>query len=120
MKHKKRLLPILMCGTILTGIAVPASAQQAAPPAEATPPEATPVDNTIRSIVVNGSQRLEPSTVLSYMKLRIGQEYTQESADQALKDLFETELFKDVSIRNNGGAVVIEVIENPVINRILA
>lgn len=119
MKHKKRLLPILMCGTILTGIAVPASAQQAAPPPEATPPEATPVDNTIRSIVVNGSQRLEPSTVLSYMKLRVGQEYTQESADQALKDLFETELFKDVSIRNNGGAVVIEVIENPVINRIL-
>ncbi|WP_074205768.1 outer membrane protein assembly factor BamA [Parasphingorhabdus marina] len=108
-----------MCGTILTGIAVSASAQQAAPPAEATPPEATPVDNTIRSIVVNGSQRLEPSTVLSYMKLRVGQEYTQESADQALKDLFETELFKDVSIRNNGGAVVIEVIENPVINRIL-
>ncbi|MEL6874344.1 MAG: outer membrane protein assembly factor BamA [Pseudomonadota bacterium] len=108
-----------MCGTILTGVAVPASAQQAAPPPEATPPEVTPVDNTIRSIVVNGSQRLEPSTVLSYMKLRVGQEYTQESADQALKDLFETELFKDVSIRNNGGAVVIEVIENPVINRIL-
>ncbi len=119
MKHKKRLLPILMCGTILTGVAVPASAQQAAPPPEATPPEVTPVDNTIRSIVVNGSQRLEPSTVLSYMKLRVGQEYTQESADQALKDLFETELFKDVSIRNNGGAVVIEVLENPVINRIL-
>ncbi|MEM8918607.1 MAG: outer membrane protein assembly factor BamA [Pseudomonadota bacterium] len=108
-----------MCGTILTGVAVPASAQQAAPPPEATPPEVTPVDNTIRSIVVNGSQRLEPSTVLSYMKLRVGQEYTQESADQALKDLFETELFKDVSIRNNGGAVVIEVLENPVINRIL-
>lgn len=113
-KHKKRLLPMLLSGTILAGISVPGHAQEA----PAVQP-VLPVDNTIRSIVVNGSQRLESGTVLSYMKLRVGQTYTQESADQALKDLFETELFKDVSIRNNAGAVVIEVIENPVINRIL-
>jgi outer membrane protein insertion porin family len=113
-KHKKRLLPILLSGTILAGIAVPVHAQEA----PAVQPGLT-TDDTIRSIVVNGSQRLEPGTVLSYMKLRVGQTYTQESADQALKDLFETELFKDVSIRNNAGAVVIDVIENPVINRIL-
>lgn len=118
-KHKKRLLPILMSGTILAGIAVPVYAQDA-PVAQA--PAAQPnttANDTIRSIVVNGSQRLESDTVLSYMKLRVGQTYTQESADQALKDLFETELFKDVSIRNNAGAVVIDVVENPVINRIL-
>ncbi|WP_422344079.1 outer membrane protein assembly factor BamA [Parasphingorhabdus sp.] len=114
MKHKKRLLPILLSGTILAGIAVPVHAQEA----PAVQPGLT-TDDTIRSIVVNGSQRLEPGTVLSYMKLRVGQTYTQESADQALKDLFETELFKDVSIRNNAGAVVIDVVENPVINRIL-
>lgn len=115
MKHKKRLLPILMCGTILTGTAVPAWAQEA----ENAGPVTAPAREVIRSIVVNGSQRLEPSTVLSYMQLRVGQTYTQEAADQALKDLFETELFKDVSIRNNSGAVVIDVVENPVINRIL-
>ncbi|MEP2102091.1 MAG: outer membrane protein assembly factor BamA [Parasphingorhabdus sp.] len=113
-----------MSGTILAGTAVPAHAQDtpAAQPPASQPPAVQPtiaVDNTIRSIVVNGSQRLESTTVLSYMKLRVGQTYTQEAADQALKDLFETELFKDVSIRNNGGAVVIDVIENPVINRIL-
>ncbi len=113
-KHKKRLLPILLSGTILAGIAVPVHAQEV----PAVQPSLT-TDNTIRSIVVNGSQRLEAGTVLSYMKLRVGQTYTQESADQALKDLFETELFKDVSIRNNAGAVVIDVVENPVINRIL-
>ncbi|MBQ0770999.1 MAG: outer membrane protein assembly factor BamA, partial [Sphingomonadales bacterium] len=105
-----------MCSTILGGTAVSsqALAQEAA---QAAP--VMPVEDTIRSIVVNGAQRLEPTTVLSYMKLRVGQTYTQEAADQALKDLFETELFKDVSIRNNEGAVIIEVVENPVINRIL-
>ncbi|WP_229953714.1 outer membrane protein assembly factor BamA [Parasphingorhabdus litoris] len=113
-----------MSGTILAGTAMPAHAQDTpvAPVPTTLPPAAEPataVDNTIRSIVVNGSQRLESDTVLSYMQLRVGQTYTQEAADQALKDLFETELFKDVSIRNNGGAVVIDVVENPVINRIL-
>ncbi len=116
MDHKKRLLPLLMCGTILGGTAVPLQAQ-AQETTSVVP--ATAADGAIRSIVVNGAQRLEPTTVLSYMKLRVGQTYTQESADQALKDLFETELFKDVSIRNNDGAVIIEVVENPVINRIL-
>lgn len=105
-----------MCGTILGGVAVSSQAQ-AQEAAQAAPD--APAEDTIRSIVVNGAQRLEPTTVLSYMKLRVGQPYTQEAADQALKDLFETELFKDVSIRNNDGAVIIEVVENPVINRIL-
>lgn len=120
--HKKRILPFLMCGTILGGTAVSAQAQaqdaaQAAPVAPAEDP--VQAEDTIQTIVIEGAQRLEPTTVLSYMKLRVGQPYTQEAADQALKDLFETELFKDVSIRNDQGAVTIEVVENPVINRIL-
>ena len=111
-----------MCGTILGGTAVSSQAQaqdaaQAAPVAPAEDP--VQAEDTIQTIVVEGAQRLEPTTVMSYMKLRVGQPYTQEAADQALKDLFETELFKDVSIRNNQGAVIIEVVENPVINRIL-
>jgi len=126
--HKKRLLPLLMCGTILGGTAVSSQAQaqdaaQAAPAAPVEDPaqagDPVQAEDTIQTIVVEGAQRLEPTTVMSYMKLRVGQPYTQEAADQALKDLFETELFKDVSIRNNQGAVIIEVVENPVINRIL-
>jgi outer membrane protein insertion porin family len=74
---------------------------------------------TIQSIAVTGTQRLEADTVRSYIRLRAGQPWTQAAADQALKDLFATELFADVSIRNVGGDVTIEVRENPVINRII-
>mgnify|MGYP002780455799 CR=1 FL=1 len=74
---------------------------------------------TIQSIAVTGTQRLEADTVRSYIRLRPGQPWTQAAADQALKDLFATELFADVSIRNVGGDVTIEVRENPVINRII-
>ena len=126
MKSSKRQRPVvaaLLATTMIGGVAcVPAMAQQApAPaPAPAAPvPAAAPVAGTIRSVTVTGHQRLEPDTVLSYTKLRVGQPYTQESLDQALRDLYETELFADVQIRNDNGALTVEVKENPVINRIV-
>jgi outer membrane protein insertion porin family len=94
----------------------PVAAQTA--PAPAAQPIAAPVE-TIQSIAVVGTQRLEPDTVRSYIRLRAGQPWSQANADQALKDLYATELFADVSIRNVNGDVTIEVRENPVINRII-
>lgn len=73
----------------------------------------------IRTITVAGIQRLEPTTVKTYVKLREGETWTQERADTALKDLYATELFAEASIRNNRGAVVIDIRENPIINRVI-
>lgn len=91
--------------------------------AQGTPAAAQPAPvvqaEQIQSITVVGTQRLEPDTVRSYMRLRVGQNWSQVAADQALKDLYATELFGDVAIRNNSGAVVVEVRENPVVNRII-
>ncbi|MEM7779819.1 MAG: outer membrane protein assembly factor BamA [Pseudomonadota bacterium] len=94
----------------------PGTAAQAAP---APTPAPAPVSNVIRSISVAGAERLEPTTILSYIRLRVGQEYTSAAADEALKDLGATELFANFSIRNDAGNVVISVTENPVINRIV-
>ena len=114
----------LLGGTMLAGLPAAAFAQDTAPVA-AQPPIDVPAapavvqGDTIQTISVAGAQRLEPQTILSYIKLRPGQAYTQTAADQALKDLYATELFTDVSVRNNAGNVVIEVKENPVVNRII-
>lgn len=121
-----RLASLLACGSILAGVPSLAEAQsqtpQAAPagqPAEAPAPAAAPRANTIRTITVVGAERLEPTTILSYVRLRVGQEYTAAAADEAIKDLGATELFANSSIRNDNGNVVITVTENPVINRIV-
>ena len=95
----------------------PAPATPAPTPAPAPAPAAQ--DQVIRQIAVAGAQRLEPSTIVSYIKMRPGQIYTPALADQALKDLAATELFANYSIANNNGNVVITVVENPVINRIV-
>jgi outer membrane protein insertion porin family len=118
------LAAVLLGTTILAG--QPAYGQGAATPAApATAPAAKPapavpeVPTTIKTLSVVGAQRLEPDTILSYVKLRAGQPYTQTAADQALKDLFATELFADAQVRNDNGNVVIQVKENPVVNRIV-
>jgi outer membrane protein insertion porin family len=120
-KRQRLVVAALLASTTIAGLATPAFAQSTpAPAAPAAPPMlSTTTVGTIRSIAVTGQQRLEPDTVMSYTKLRIGQPFTQESLDQALRDLFETELFADVQIRNDGGALTIEIKENPVINRIV-
>ncbi len=121
---------LLLSGTMLVSPSVVlaqaagGAPQPAAPAAAATPaptPAASPApaQDTIRTIGVAGSQRLEPNTILSYINMRAGQTYTQSLADQALKDLYATELFSDVQISNSAGNVTITVQENPVINRIV-
>jgi outer membrane protein insertion porin family len=126
--QRRRLCSALLVGTILGGLAVPAHAQQAqqgpqGETAPALPPVQAPVQpetQVIRSIAVSGNQRLEPETVVSYMKLRTGESYTRERLDEALRDLYATELFADVQILGGDtGNIVIQVRENPVINRII-
>ena len=111
---------MLLVGTVLGGSAAPLMAQstdQAPPPPAATP---APAEHVIRSIVVHGNQRLEPETIRAYANLTPGQTYTATTLDQALKDLYATQLFADVTIGGaDTGDLVITVRENPVINRIV-
>jgi outer membrane protein insertion porin family len=120
----KRAGALLMVGTVLGGTAAPLWAQDAAPtpPAQPAAPTAPtgPAERTITSIAVRGNQRLEPETIRAYANLTPGQTYTASTLDQALKDLYATQLFADVTINGaDTGNLVIAVRENPVINRII-
>jgi outer membrane protein insertion porin family len=88
----------------------------AAMAAEAAPAAATgPV---IRKIVVEGNQRIERETVLSYMTFKEGMRYDPSAVDQSLKLLFATGLFADIGMRPDGDQLVVSVVENPIINRV--
>lgn len=136
--NSRRFYSALLVGSSLGALAAPAFAQDAAtPPAAEAPATAAPetaapaaaaaapaaaptMAGTIRTIAVVGNQRLEPETVISYMPLRVGEPYDRERLDAALKALYETELFADVVISGaDTGNIVVQVRENPVINRII-
>lgn len=81
-------------------------------------PAPVPISDLIAEIRIEGTQRVEPDTVRSYLQLQLGDRYDPEKADASLKALYATGLFSDVTMRHEGDALVVHVAENPVINRI--
>ncbi len=72
----------------------------------------------IEEVLIEGTQRIEPETVKSYLLLNAGDPFDASKINGSLKSLFATGLFADVTLRRQGGALVVKVVENPVINRI--
>ena len=73
---------------------------------------------SIADIRIEGNQRIEPETIRSYMQLSPGDPFEAERIDRALKSLFATGLFADVRLRREANLLVVQVVENPIINRI--
>jgi outer membrane protein insertion porin family len=100
----------------------PAAAQaqdlQPKPQAPAAQP-AQPAGPPVRQIVVKGTQRIEPGTVLSYLQIHEGDPYDEEIVDKSLKTLFATGLFSDVKFGWDGQILTINVVENPIINQVI-
>lgn len=72
----------------------------------------------VRDVKVVGSQRVDSGTVLSYMKIKTGDRFDRQRLDDSLKSLFGTGYFQDVKLRREGDVLLVEIKENPVINRI--
>lgn len=91
-----------------------------APPAAAPVPSGPPqTSGVVRRILVKGNERIEPETVISYLPIAPGETVDSAKIDLALKTLFRTDLFSDVNIELQGGDLVVNVVENPIINRVL-
>ena len=72
----------------------------------------------IRDIRVEGIQRTEAGTVFSYLPVRVGDNLTDEKAAQAIRALFATGFFRDVSLEREGEVLVVVVQERPSIAQI--
>lgn len=72
----------------------------------------------VRNIEVDGLQRVEVETVLSYLNIAKNSNVSSEYLNASLKRLFETGLFADVNFDTRGnGLLVIKLVENPIINK---
>ncbi len=74
--------------------------------------------DAVREIRIEGTQRIEPATARSYLTIHLGDKFDPEKMDESLKALYATGLFADVVLRRDGNALVVRVVENPVINRV--
>ena len=106
----KLVLKLIAAMLMVTAFAAPAAAQS---PGVQVAPE-------IRSIVIRGNQRIEASTIGSYLPISAGMPADPELLDLSLKTLFKTGLFADVRLEMvEGDVLLIEVRENPIVNQVL-
>jgi outer membrane protein insertion porin family len=72
----------------------------------------------IKDIRVEGIQRTEAGTVFSYLPVKVGETMNDEKAAQAIRALFATGFFRDVTLEADGGTLVVVVQERPSIAQI--
>ncbi len=72
----------------------------------------------IKEFQIIGNDRVSDQTVIMFSKLEIGDQVDNNSLNLALKEIFSTNYFKDVSIGINDGIIQISVLENPIIQSI--
>ena len=102
---------------MLAGAHAQAQEESAAGPQEAAAQtESRPV---VRQILVQGNQRVESDTVLSYMLVQPGSVADARAVNLSIQTLFATGLFSDVRIEDRGEIVVVYVQENPIINQVI-
>src|SRR5262249_40333955 len=72
----------------------------------------------VKDIRIEGIQRTEAGTVFSYLPVKVGDTMTDEKAAQAIRSLFATGFFRDVSLEVDNGVLIVNVQERPSISQI--
>ncbi len=116
------VLRVLFAALMTVTVSAIASAQQsgaevpATTPQEVQQPAPAPV---IRQVLVEGNQRVEADTVLSYLLIQPGQPFDERLVNLSIQTLFATGLFSDAQFEDRGEIVIVRVQENPIINRVI-
>ncbi len=114
------LVPSLLALAVAAGLGAPAIAQTA--PAEAEVSQAPRQEEAavVNRIVVRGNQRIDQTTILSYLPIQPGDTVNPVVLDVAVRTLNRTGLFADVQLGvAQNGDLIVDIVENPIINQVV-
>lgn len=73
----------------------------------------------VEDIKVKGLQRISAGTVYNYLPINVGERFSLDNVGPAIKALFKTGFFKDISLEKDGSTLVVNVVERPFIAKIV-
>ena len=73
---------------------------------------------TVKAIHVEGLQRIEVGTVFNYLPIKIGDTVDEQRAAEAVRALFRTGFFSDVTLQRQDGTLIVKVAERPSIAKV--
>ena len=80
----------------------------------------TQADNTftISDIKVEGLERIDKGTVLNYLPLRVGDRFGQNQTAYAIRELFKTGFFSNITLAREGDILIVRLQERPAISKV--
>ena len=128
-RFARGLSPSLVALAMAAGLAGPALAQTTpgiqpgAPINAPAEPQTAPIPEqrvVVNRIVVRGNQRIDQTTVLSYLPIQAGDTVDAVVLDVAVRTLTRTQLFANVQLGvQPNGDLIVEIVENPIINQVV-
>ena len=73
----------------------------------------------VKDIRINGLQRISAGTVYNYLPVTVGERFAPDQVPAAIRALFKTGFFKDITLEREGSTLVVNVIERPSIAKIV-
>ena len=74
--------------------------------------------DTLEKIEILGNERISDESIKLFINVNISDEIDNSEMNDIIKDLYETDFFKDISLSFNDQTLIITVIENPIIENI--
>ncbi len=72
----------------------------------------------ISQIEVIGNKRISKDSIIIFSQVKVGEEYSENLINNSLKELFDTNFFEDINITFKDNKLSIDVIENPIIEKL--
>jgi outer membrane protein insertion porin family len=72
----------------------------------------------VQDIRILGLQRIAPGTVFNYLPVKVGDRFTALESERAIRALFKSGYFKNISLERDGPVLVVKVVERPAISSI--
>lgn len=73
----------------------------------------------VRDIKIKGLQRISEGTVYNYLPVTVGERFSLDNTAPALRALFKTGFFKDISVERDNSTLIFNVVERPSIAKIV-
>ena len=76
------------------------------------------ISEIVKKIVIQGNERISDETIKIFSEIKAGEDLSEEDLNISLKNLYETNFFKNVTLKINNNILTIKITENPIIQNI--
>ena len=77
------------------------------------------IADVVNKIEINGNKRISDETIKIYGNIKISKDYSEKDLNTILENLYSTNFFKNVNVQMNGGTLIVNLEEYPIINELI-